>query len=380
MSEPDPESNREAPLSLDKPNDPFLPLGVIPLRRMLGVLLIAVLLGSGCSGEQDIYEVSPADEQLAAGGPSEDLVELPEPAAAVPVFAIKKNKPITRTETKALTKMKGAAAIAQLSIRTVRVKGPKRTARLKVAALDPIGFRSVAPPSTRTADFVWLSLLGGDAVLTHEAAKKIGLKDPTELRFGNAGKIRVGALADNGTPNHADVMISEVGVKDWKGSTTIVVGAKTGASLSRLKDSIRKSVRGGRLIRLIPGSATTVPEASSPGSVQAPLPTLSGMHPVMADAVHKLISASNGRVWLVSGFRDAQRQYQLWVGALEKYGDPDIADNWVARPGHSMHEAGLAADLGGDLDLAVRLISELKLPLWRPMTWEPWHFELVGSR
>lgn len=350
------------------------------MRRMLGVLMIAALLGSGCSGDQNVYEVPPVDEELAAGGPSEERVELPEPTAAVPVFAIKKNSPITRSETKALTKVKGAAAIAQLTIRTVRVKGPKRSARLKVAALDPIGFRSVAPPSTRTADFVWLSLLGGDAVLTHEAARKIGLKDSTELRFADAGKIRVGALADNGTPNHADVMISEVGVTDWKGSTTVVVGAETGANLSQLRKSIRKSVGGGRLVRLIPGSATTVPEVSSPGSVQAPLPTLSGMHPAMADAVQKLIAASNGRVWLVSGFRDAQRQYQLWVGALEKYGDPDIADNWVARPGHSMHEAGLAADLGGDLDLAMRLIAELKLPLWRPMSWEPWHFELVGSR
>lgn len=350
------------------------------MRRMLGLLLTLALLAAACSSDQDIYEVPPVDGDLAAEGPAEEQVQLPEPVAAVPVFAVKKRSGILERDLRALNRAGGVAAVASLAIRTVSVKGPKQTARLKVAAVDPIEFRPVSPPSTRSADFVWLSLLGGDAILTHGSAKKIGLKDSAEVRVGPAGKIRVGALADNGTPNLADVLVAEVGVKDWGETTTVVVGAETGANLTKLKRSIRKRVRGGRLIRLIPKSATVVPQFGSPGLAQAPLPTVSGMHPTMAAAVQQLIAASGGRVWLVSGFRDAQRQYQLWLGALEKYGSPEAADNWVARPGHSMHEAGLAADLGGDLNLAVRLIEQLELPLWRPMSWEPWHFELVGSR
>ncbi|MEA2485709.1 MAG: D-alanyl-D-alanine carboxypeptidase, partial [Actinomycetota bacterium] len=58
----------------------------------------------------------------------------------------------------------------------------------------------------------------------------------------------------------------------------------------------------------------------------------------------------------------------------------EAADDWVAPPGGSMHERGLAVDLGGDLQLAVRIVAQLHLPLWRPLMNEPWHFELIGSR
>jgi D-alanyl-D-alanine carboxypeptidase len=104
------------------------------------------------------------------------------------------------------------------------------------------------------------------------------------------------------------------------------------------------------------------------------------LHPALEAAVNELIAASGGRVYVESGVRSTGRQAELWAQALERYGSPEAADDWVAPPGHSMHERGLAVDLGGDIALAVRLVKELGLPLWRPMSWEPWHFELVGSR
>ena len=105
-----------------------------------------------------------------------------------------------------------------------------------------------------------------------------------------------------------------------------------------------------------------------------------GLQPAMKLALDRLIEAANGRVHLASSTRSTVRQTELWNEALERYGDPEIADDWVARPGTSNHEKGLAVDLGGDMGLAVRLVDELGLPLWRPMSWEPWHFELTGSR
>ena len=105
-----------------------------------------------------------------------------------------------------------------------------------------------------------------------------------------------------------------------------------------------------------------------------------GLHPELAAAVDRLLTASDGGVRLVSGYRSEDRQAVLWNHALARYGDADRADDWVARPGTSMHERGLAVDLGGDLDLALRLIAQLKLPLYRPLPNEPWHFELLGSR
>jgi hypothetical protein len=119
------------------------------------------------------------------------------------------------------------------------------------------------------------------------------------------------------------------------------------------------------------------PEAVMPARVWAGAGRL---HPALGRAVEALINASAGRVRLVSGYRSTERQSDLWTDALAKYGDPEVADNWVAPPGRSMHERGLAVDLGGDLDLAVGLVDELQLPLWRPLDNEPWHFELVGSR
>lgn len=153
---------------------------------------------------------------------------------------------------------------------------------------------------------------------------------------------------------------------------------------------------GARLVRcMCSDGATAVQVTTAVGSVTASAravidPTLfapaatglgtEGLNPELSAAVDALIRASGGRVYLVSGLRSSDHQAVLWAEALEQYGSPEIADNWVAPPGHSMHERGLAVDLGGDIALAVRLVAELKLPLWRPMSWEPWHFELVGAR
>ncbi|MDQ3877171.1 MAG: D-alanyl-D-alanine carboxypeptidase family protein [Actinomycetota bacterium] len=104
------------------------------------------------------------------------------------------------------------------------------------------------------------------------------------------------------------------------------------------------------------------------------------LDPRLSTAVARLLAAGHGRITFVSGYRSPAEQQQLWDAAISKYGDPETADNWVAPPGSSMHQRGLAVDLGGDLDLAARLVGQLRLPMWRPLDNEPWHFELTGSR
>jgi hypothetical protein len=105
-----------------------------------------------------------------------------------------------------------------------------------------------------------------------------------------------------------------------------------------------------------------------------------GLRPEMGAAVSTLIRNSNGAIHIVSGYRTTEEQARLWADAVATYGSPESADDWVAPPGESMHEAGLAVDLGGDLALANRLIDSLGLPLHDPLANEPWHFELIGSR
>lgn len=105
--------------------------------------------------------------------------------------------------------------------------------------------------------------------------------------------------------------------------------------------------------------------------------TLEGLHPQMVTAVGSLLHEARGAVTLVSGYRTRDRQQELWTEALTRFGNEAAARRWVAPPGTSKHELGLAVDLGGDLDRAAYLVRQLGLPLHRPVTHEPWHFELV---
>lgn len=119
------------------------------------------------------------------------------------------------------------------------------------------------------------------------------------------------------------------------------------------------------------------PDLVGPASL---FPSTVGLHPLLAASVEQLLGHAGGTVRLVSGFRSASQQDRLWREALTRYGDPEVADDWVAHPGTSMHERGLAVDLGGDLERAASLVRELDLPLVRPLVNEPWHFELRLDR
>jgi hypothetical protein len=159
-----------------------------------------------------------------------------------------------------------------------------------------------------------------------------------------------------------------------------IVGVKSGTTLEALADTLHRKLPQARIRWLIPKREIVASAPQTIATTSASVPTIAGLNPTLAASVNRLVAASGGRVWIVSGYRDSVRQYQLWVAALQKYGSAEAADNWVAPPGHSMHERGLAVDLGGDLEYAAQLVQQLGLPMWRPMSWEPWHFELTGSR
>lgn len=102
-----------------------------------------------------------------------------------------------------------------------------------------------------------------------------------------------------------------------------------------------------------------------------------GMDATFRQRLQDMIAASGGRVWLTSGFRSSDEQAQLYADAVAKYGEAE-AGNWAAPPGRSKHEHGLAADIGGDWDWLAK--NAAAFGLWLPMSWEPWHVELQGSR
>ncbi len=85
---------------------------------------------------------------------------------------------------------------------------------------------------------------------------------------------------------------------------------------------------------------------------------------------------------VMSAYRDIARQQQLWDEALAKYGDPEIADNWVAPPGRSNHNHGRAADLRYLDDMAREWAhaNAQQFGLAFPLGNEPWHIEPAGAR
>jgi D-alanyl-D-alanine carboxypeptidase len=90
----------------------------------------------------------------------------------------------------------------------------------------------------------------------------------------------------------------------------------------------------------------------------------------------------------LSGFRSPEEQSRLWQGALDKYGDPEVACLWVARPGTSAHQSGRAVDchLGAPIE-SEYADGMRKTPAYRwlvahaegfgfyPYDFEPWHWE-----
>jgi LAS superfamily LD-carboxypeptidase LdcB len=95
-----------------------------------------------------------------------------------------------------------------------------------------------------------------------------------------------------------------------------------------------------------------------------------------------MLAAAPGAINIKSGKRDRAHQERLWQEALQKYGNEREARRWVARPGHSRHEWGIAADLGYADDALRQWAHQnaAQFGLHFPLSNEPWHIELLGSR
>lgn len=118
------------------------------------------------------------------------------------------------------------------------------------------------------------------------------------------------------------------------------------------------------------------------------------LHRLAAAAWAALVAAARARgieaplLLPVSGYRSAAEQEGLWREALEKYGDPEVACLWVARPGTSAHQSGRAVDchLGAPIEseyaegmrdtAAYRwLVAYAETYGFYRYDLEPWHWE-----
>ena len=88
-----------------------------------------------------------------------------------------------------------------------------------------------------------------------------------------------------------------------------------------------------------------------------------------------------------SGYRSYEKQEKLWKQALKKYGSPEKARKWVAPPGGSFHNKGLAVDLNANGQFLGKDANNKatewahanakKYGLHFRMGHEPWHIEPI---
>ena len=216
-------------------------------NRALPFLLVC-LLASACGGGVEAPRLN-GDKRPGAA----PTLHLPPPARALPAFLVFSPTALTKETIDAVDDAKGVSAVAAASIKEVPVAGPAGTANLRVAAVDPLDFRSIAPASTRDAEFVWTEMASGEAILTFGAADTLDMSEGDGVTVADQS-LAVGAFAENGIPNIAEVLINEevgaglkLGDPQW-----LIVGAAPSANTSKMKKTLEAKLPEARIAGLLP--------------------------------------------------------------------------------------------------------------------------------
>lgn len=378
------------------------------MKRLATSLVILVALVA-CGGRPDVLETLPE-----RGTASARAIRLPDASPASPAYLVKLPRPIGDKGLKAISKTRGVAVVAPVMTARLPVEGPRGSADLEVAVVDPLSYRSIAPASTRDAEFVWTSLLAGEAVVTFNAARKLGLRGEGEVDLPGAGAVTVGAFADNGVPNVADLLIGPaVGKRlGLGGPSLLAVGAKTDATIEALGKDLRRRLPNARLTRMTPRNPTLLEPSAAP----QPIGTASGgligtLHFkvlkggfVEPDPAWVAANIATGTVPILGRVHCHRLLFDQLRAALAEIEREDLAssirpadyggcyvprfiDRDPRRP-LSMHAFGLAFDINvstnhfgtrGDLDPRMVEVFERWGFAWggRWSTPDPMHFELA---
>jgi hypothetical protein len=111
---------------------------------------------------------------------------------------------------------------------------------------------------------------------------------------------------------------------------------------------------------------------------------ISGLNPAFRDSLAALLMAApediRAGIQILSAYRSPEIQAQLYQSALQRYGSEAEAQRWVAPPGNSRHNSGLAVDFSWGNPAAQAWVHEnaANHGLHFPMSWENWHIEPIG--
>lgn len=163
------------------------------------------------------------------------------------------------------------------------------------------------------------------------------------------------------------------------------------AGLAEREASVIQNVRDSR--PAISDIAPPTPLSESDGSiVTTPYQDKNGnnvrLNPAAAQGLSRIYDLARAKgidVRINSSYRSVEEQTRLWREALSKYGSAEEARRWVAPPGRSRHNSGGAIDMNlmrngqkiaqSEFDALIR-----EAGMYRPMAWEGWHVEPLGSR
>ncbi|MBN8294738.1 phage tail length tape measure family protein [Rhodobacter sp. NTK016B] len=113
---------------------------------------------------------------------------------------------------------------------------------------------------------------------------------------------------------------------------------------------------------------------------------ITGLSAALADPLAAMIAEAQtlfgqDAVSIYSGYRSNEVQARLWEDALQRYGSPEAARRWVAPPGNSRHNYGLAADLRyGSPEVQSWMHQNAgRFGLDYRMDHEPWHIEPANA-
>jgi hypothetical protein len=135
--------------------------------------------------------------------------------------------------------VEGVSFATAVTLAETSVAGAGGPETVRVAGVDPQAFRVFTPQVTADAVAVWERVTEGDAAFTHDVGNRLQLTLGARIPAGEAG-LRVGALASNGVPPIADVIVSEdtADELDLEGDRSVLIAVGADESADRVAQRI----------------------------------------------------------------------------------------------------------------------------------------------
>lgn len=141
-------------------------------------------------------------------GSAAELAQFEEVAVQVPKLRLDGVPPERGTIVEELLGIEGVSFATTLTVGNVDIAAHDVVTAVRVAAVDPAGFRVLTPQVTASAVEVWQRISEGDAAFLHDVGHRLELELGQRLPAAGHTTLRVGAFASNGAPPVADVVVS----------------------------------------------------------------------------------------------------------------------------------------------------------------------------